>query len=272
VLWKTSRVFSLLNSNGAVLLEPPKKIDKTFYICDKQFYLDPILEMFKDEMKLGIVLIAGDSFEMYIITKTGNHYEHQKIYSDDVMPIKRHRKGGQSSVRFARLADEKEEAYIKMVGEITVKYFMKDNNTQSLVEKLIIAGPSNKKNYLKDDQLIQQYFKSNLVIMNTAELNDQTIYDTLIESHKYFDEENDKYYNSILDKLQEMMTFADERLLIGVDELLIAVKENMVKEIYVSDEINDLFEEIELNKCEKITIPSSYTNKIGINAFGIKWY
>ena len=49
-------------------------------------------------------------------------------------------------------------------------------------------------------------------------------------------------------------------------------KENMIKQIYISDEINNLFDDIDLNKCEKIVIPSIYINKIGINAIGVKWY
>lgn len=228
--------------------------------------------MFKDEMKLGVVLIAGDSFEMYIITKTGTHFEHQKLYSDDVMAIKRHRKGGQSQQRFARIADEKENAYIKMIGELTIKHFMKDNNTTSTVEKLIIAGPSNKKNYLQEDQLIQQYFKNSLIMLNTPELNDQTIHQTLINCYQYFDEENNKYYNSMLEKVQNMMTLADDRLLFGLDEIFNAIKENMIKQIYISDEINNLFDDIDLNKCEKIVIPNIYINKIGVNAIGVKWY
>lgn len=265
-------MFSVLNSNGAVLLEPPKKIDKTFYICDKQFYLDPIMEMFKEETKMGIVLISGDSFEMYTIIKSGNHFEHLKLYSDDVTPIKRHRKGGQSAVRFARQTDAKEELYIKMIGEICIKCFMKENNTKYSIDKLIIAGPGNKKNYLKEDPLVEQYFKNNLVIMNTQELNETTIYETLNECHKYFNEENNKYYSEILDHIQDMMTMADERLLFGIDEIINAIKENMIKVLYVADGIDNVFDGIDLNKCNKISIPDTHINKIGIDVVGIKWY
>jgi peptide subunit release factor 1 (eRF1) len=265
-------MFSVLNSNGAILLEPPKRIDKTFYICDKRFYLDPILEMFKDEMMIGVVLISGDSFEMYIIIKTGSHYEHQKIYSDEVTPIKRHKKGGQSQARYGRLIDEKEYLYIEKIGEITVKQFMRDNNTKSIVKKLIIAGPSNKKNYLKENELIQQYFKNDLILMNTSELNEQNIYQILNECHKYFNEEDNKYCDLIFDKLQNMMISADERLLFGIDELLCAINESIIAEVYVSEEMNKTFENMELGKCIKIVIPNNYMNKIGISAIGIKWY
>lgn len=265
-------MFSVLNSNGAILLEPPKKIDKTFYICDKQFYLDPILEMFKEELKMGVVLISGDSFEIHIITKSGTHFEHQKLCSDDVAPIKRHRKGGQSAVRFSRITDAKEEMYIKMIGEMTIECFMKENNTKCLIDKLIIGGPGNKKHYLKEDPLVQQYFKNNMAIMNTQELNETTVYGTLNECHKYFNEENDKYYNEILGQIQEMINFDNEKLLFGIDEIMYAIQENMVKEIYVSDDLDDVFKDIELNKCNKTIIPSNYFNKIGMDVIGIKWY
>ena len=40
-------MFSIMN--GAILLEPPKPITKSEYICDKRFHLDPLLTMFEDD-------------------------------------------------------------------------------------------------------------------------------------------------------------------------------------------------------------------------------
>ena len=101
--------------------------------------------MYKEENKIGVVLIDGNSFGIYLIIKSGSHYENRKLYDDDVIPIKRHNKGGYSANRYARQTDEKEAIYIKMISEITIKHLMKNNNTTYLVKKLIIAGPSNKK-------------------------------------------------------------------------------------------------------------------------------
>ena len=41
--------------NEAMLIEPPKLIEKSDYICDRRFHLDSILEMCKSERNFGIV-------------------------------------------------------------------------------------------------------------------------------------------------------------------------------------------------------------------------
>lgn len=224
--------------------------------------------MYKDEHKIGVVLISGDSFEIYSITKTGTYYENKKLYSDGVMPIKRHRKGGQSSGRFARIADEKEDAYIKMISEITIKCFMKDNNVIYLIDKLIIGGPGNKKYYLQENVLIQQYFKNNLIIMNTIELTDTNVHEALSNCYQYFE----NGYDNMISNIQKILTLNDDKLLFGIDEINNGIKNNTLQEIYISDELDGQLINIESIKCQKIVIPDIYFNKIGIHAIGIKWY
>ena len=109
-------------------------------------------------------------------------------------------------------------------------------------------------------------------MLNTSELTEQIIHETLQDCHKYFDEESDNKYNNIINKLQQLISTADDRLLFGFEEIVQAIQENTIKEIYISDELANQFDHLELNKCELIIIPDQYFSKIGINIIGITWY
>jgi len=271
-LLKIKRVFSILNSSGAVLLEPPKKIAKTFYMCDKYFHLDPILEMFKDETHFGIVFITGKTYVFYKIIKSGAHYENQKICSDSITPIKRHKKGGQSQQRYARQTDHKEEFYIKMLGELVIECYMEENNTKHLIEKLIIAGSGDKKNMLAQDELVQQYFKTKLAIMNTSDLNDQTIYETINNAKELFESNSNNKEDEIIDYVKHLLEMADDKLVFGVNEINSGLKNSELQQIITDEETLKSLDITKDSKCEIKLVSKSRLLKIGINVIGMKWY
>lgn len=273
---KTSLVFSILNSSGAVLLVPPKKIDRSFYICDKSFALDPILEMYKDEKIYGMIFISGDVFYFYKIIKSGKHLEAKKLCSDDVEIAKKHRKGGQSSVRFSRLRDESIANYIKKVSELAVKHFLiKDNNNgvvKNIIDQLIIAGNGDKKVLLKESDLLKQYFKD-IILLNTTEINDEVIHKT-IQEYNFGDFES-KEHMIIINNIQKMMTLDDKKLLFGISEITTELHNNSVNIIYCSDIETDFinnFNSYFHNQCDFIIIPHSLITKIGINIIALKYY
>lgn len=48
----------------AMLIEPPKPVEKSDYICDRSFHLDSILEMYKSERNFGIVTVSGKNIQI----------------------------------------------------------------------------------------------------------------------------------------------------------------------------------------------------------------
>ena len=61
---------------------------------------------------------------------------------------KKHRKGGQSSVRFAHIREEKRKNYLTKITELTTKHFI--TNDMPNVKGLILAGNADFKNLLVD--------------------------------------------------------------------------------------------------------------------------
>jgi len=265
-------MFSVLNYDGAVLLEPPKKIVNGFYVCDKQFRLDPILEMFNDEICFGIAFITGKMYAFYKISKSGNHIEHKKILSATVDLQKKHKKGGSSSARFGRLHDEKEDAYIKKLGELVIKCFMNETNTKHLVEKLIIAGPSEKKNMLAQDELVKKYFNTKITLLNTPNLNDQTIIETINSTRQLFDSDNDNQDNIAIDNVLNLMALGDDKLVFGIQEICVCLVNNSLQELITNPDNMQLLTIKKNNKCNIRVIDNFKLKKLGLDIVGVKWF
>lgn len=126
----------------SVGIEPIKPINTSLYMCDSKFHVDELLQLFEDDFKYGFVVIDGHS--SLFATLQGNVKSVlQQIHVD--LP-KKHGRGGQSSVRFARLRVEKRYAYVKKVAEIISNLFLSNNVLN--VEGVILAGQSDLKNEL----------------------------------------------------------------------------------------------------------------------------
>lgn len=67
---------------------------------------------------------------------------------------KKHRKGGQSSVRFARLREEKRHNYLRKVAELTSQHFM--SNDAPNVVGLVMAGSAGFKTELSETEMLDK--------------------------------------------------------------------------------------------------------------------
>jgi len=113
-------IHNKINSNGIIILagvneynkeifeilNPIIKLNQFYYNCGKKFIIDRFTNLF--ESISGYIIFAnGDLTNIYKFTN-----EFIKIKSLNGNLIKRHKKGGQSSIRFSRLAEESRLIYI----------------------------------------------------------------------------------------------------------------------------------------------------------------
>jgi len=143
----------------SVGVEPIKPVNTSLYMCDSKFHVDDLLSLFEDELKYGFVVIDGHC--TIFATLQGNVKTVLQQISVDLP--KKHGRGGQSSVRFARLRIEKRNAYVKKVGEIITNLFL-TNNVMN-VEGMIFGGQSDLKN-----ELIQA-LDSRIKVIKTVDTN-----------------------------------------------------------------------------------------------------
>lgn len=225
--------------------------------------------MFKEGLTFGIIFVTGKMYSLHRMTKSGDHIENKKLIDHDVDLPNKHKKGGQSQLRFSRLHDEKENVYIKKLGELVIKYYV---NSNTKYEKIIIAGSGDKKNLLANDELVQQYFKGKIIIQNTNDLNDQTINKNLTECYKYFDIDADTKNNNMITKIQNLLATDPDKLVFGTDDILNCLVNNELEMLITTEEIFSELDKSIINNCKVFTMPKSKLDELGIDLVGIKWY
>lgn len=124
-------------------IEPIKPVNTSLYMCDSRFHVEHVLALFDDDTKYGFVVIDGHG--CLFATLQGNVQNILQSFSVDLP--KKHGRGGQSSVRFARLRVERRLTYVKTVAEIMRTLFITNNICN--VEGVILAGHSDLKTELQ---------------------------------------------------------------------------------------------------------------------------
>jgi hypothetical protein len=99
----------------------------------------------EDDDKFGFLVMDGNG-SLYG-TLSGNSREILHKFSVDLP--KKHGRGGQSALRFARLRLEKRQNYVRKVAEIAVQMFITDDRCN--VSGLILAGSADFKNALQQN-------------------------------------------------------------------------------------------------------------------------
>jgi peptide chain release factor subunit 1 len=137
--------------------EPFKPINKSLYLCDNKFHVADLKELLENEDVFGFIIVDG-SGTLYG-TLQGNARE--VIHKFTVELPKKHGRGGQSSVRFARLRVEKRHNYLRKVAETATQVFI--TNDKPNVNGLVLAGSADFKNELYQTDMFDQRLKAKVL-------------------------------------------------------------------------------------------------------------
>ncbi len=162
------------------IIVPPKvPINRKLYLCDNHFHVEYLEETLG--AKESYALVAIDGKEATIGVLTGDHLEIIKQMKSGA--VRKHRAGGQSSVRFARLHEEAVNRFIKKVADFLKDYFIEQGHQ---IKGLVIGGPG----YVKE-RLVPQL--------------DKRLKDILVDVV-------DIGYAANVQGLEELVTVAEEKL------------------------------------------------------------
>ncbi len=138
--------------------EPFKPVNLSIYSCESKFALDDLKkELMVNEPPFGFIIVDG-SGSLYA-TLQGNAKDILMKFTVELP--KKHNKGGQSSVRFARLREEKRHNYVRKVCEVAVQCFITDNKCN--VNGLILAGSADFKNDLEKSDMFDPRLREKVV-------------------------------------------------------------------------------------------------------------
>ena len=122
--------------------EPFKPINTSLYLCDNKFHTEALNALLSDDNKFGFIVMDGNG--CLFGTLCGNTRDVLHKFTVDLP--KKHGRGGQSALRFARLREEKRHNYIRKVSEVAVQLFI--SNDKANITGMILAGSADFKTEL----------------------------------------------------------------------------------------------------------------------------
>mmetsp|Transcript_65375 Transcript_65375/g.206581 ORF Transcript_65375/g.206581 Transcript_65375/m.206581 type:complete len:397 (+) Transcript_65375:727-1917(+) len=137
--------------------EPFKPINTSLYLCDNKFHTEALNELLECDNKYGFIIMDGNG--SLFGTLAGNTREILHKFSVDLP--KKHGRGGQSALRFARLRLEKRHNYVRKVAEMATQMFI--TNDAMNVSGLILAGSADFKNVLSMSDLFDPRLQCNVL-------------------------------------------------------------------------------------------------------------
>ncbi|CAD6197655.1 unnamed protein product [Caenorhabditis auriculariae] len=137
--------------------EPIKPIKSFSYICDNKFDTKALQDMLADDHIFGFIIMDGNG--CLFGTLQGNAREVLHKFTVDLP--KKHGRGGQSAVRFARLRNEKRHNYVRKVAECAVEMFIKQDKVA--VTGIVLAGSADFKTVLGQSDMFDQRLQAKII-------------------------------------------------------------------------------------------------------------
>ncbi|CAM6011562.1 unnamed protein product [Sphagnum balticum] len=129
--------------------EPFKPINSSLYLCDNKFHTEALNELLESDDKFGFIIMDGNG--TLFGTLSGNTREVLHKFTVDLP--KKHGRGGQSALRFARLRMEKRHNYVRKTAELATQFYINPATSQPNVSGLILAGSADFKTELSQSDM-----------------------------------------------------------------------------------------------------------------------
>merc|ERR1711937_420598 len=137
--------------------EPFKPINTSLYLCDNKFHTEALSDLLTDDNCFGFIVMDGNG--CLYGTISGNTREILHKFSVELP--KKHGRGGQSALRFARLRLEKRHNYVRKCAELAVQMFITADKPN--VSGIVLAGSADFKNELQASDLFDQRLQAKVV-------------------------------------------------------------------------------------------------------------
>lgn len=208
--------------------EPFKPINTSLYLCDNKFHTEALSALLADDNKFGFIVMDGNG--ALFGTLCGNTRDILHKFTVDLP--KKHGRGGQSALRFARLRVEKRHNYVRKVAETAVQLFITQDRPN--IEGLILAGSADFKTELGQSDVFDGRLQSKVLKLVDVSYGGENGFNQAIELSaevlsnvkfiqekkligRYFDEisqDTGKYCFGVTDTLQALEMGAVETLIV----------------------------------------------------------
>jgi peptide chain release factor subunit 1 len=128
--------------------EPFRSINTSLYLCDNKFHTQDLQELLMDDEAFGFMVMDGNGCLYGTVQGSSKEILHK--FAVDLP--KKHGRGGQSALRFARLRLEKRHNYVRKVAEMATQLFITEGQRPN-VQGIVLAGSADFKSELMRSDL-----------------------------------------------------------------------------------------------------------------------
>lgn len=213
--------------------EPFKPINTSLYLCDNKFHTEPLSELLESDQKFGFIIMDGNG--ALFGTLSGNTRDVVHKFSVDLP--KKHGRGGQSALRFARLREEKRHNYVRKVAELAVQNFI--TNDKVNVAGIILAGSADFKNDLNQSDMFDNRLQSKVIKVVDVSYGGENGFNQAIElaaetlSNVKFIQEK-----KLIGKYFEEISQDSGRVCYGVEDTLKALEAGAAETLIVFEDLD----------------------------------
>ena len=263
------KLYSKLPENGLVLycgdmitedgkekkvtfdIEPYKPINTSLYMCDNKFHTEVLSELLEADDKFGFIVMDGQGTLFGLLSGNTRTVLHK--FTVDLP--KKHGRGGQSALRFARLRDEKRHNYVRKVAEVAVQNFI--TNDKVNVKGLVLAGSADFKTDLNKSELFDPRLAAKVIKIVDVSYGGENGFNQAIElsaetlsNVKFVQEKKllDAYFDEISQDTGKFCYGVDDTLKaldLGAVEILIVFENlNIIRYVYRDAEDKEIIKYI----------------------------
>ncbi|KAF4397569.1 hypothetical protein G4B88_027309 [Cannabis sativa] len=215
--------------------EPFKPINASLYLCDNKFHTEALNELLESDDKFGFIVMDGNG--TLFGTLSGNTREVLHKFTVDLP--KKHGRGGQSALRFARLRMEKRHNYVRKTAELATQFYINPATSQPNVSGLILAGSADFKTELSQSDMFDPRLQAKILNVVDVSYGGENGFNQAIElsaeilsNVKFIQEKR------LIGKYFEEISQDTGKYVFGVDDTLKALEMGAVETLIVWENLD----------------------------------
>lgn len=214
-------------------IEPFKPINTSLYLCDNKFHTEALQELLESDLKFGFIVMDGNGCLFGSLCGNTREILHKFVVD---LP-KKHGRGGQSALRFARLRTEKRHNYVRKVAETAVQVFL--TNDKVNVAGIVLAGSADFKTELKTSDMFDQRLAAKVIKVVDVSYGGENGFNQAIElSQEVLQGVKFIAEKKLLGKYFDEISMDTGRFVFGIDETLRAMEMGAVETLIVWENLD----------------------------------
>lgn len=213
------------------VVEPPEPVTSFQYICDHEFYLEPLEEMVREKKAYGLIVMDRGSGIIAILR--GPNYKIVDLVTSDIPP--KHSAGGQSQRRFERIREERVHDFFKRLGKRANDAFLPLGDE---LEGIIIGGPGDARERFEEggflDYRLQKKIIANIPVSYTEE---QGVRELVMRAEDLLKESSLYKERVLVEEVFRLLTKDPGKVAYGINEVERALEAGSADKVLILEDI-----------------------------------